>query len=150
MPPAYAPLTENSRRPSRPAVSGLFDKLVTELPGILAWAVAGCQEWLKHGLEPPGAVKEATLELQRENDPLAAFLLSCCRIEQGASTSTSALWNQYEAWAAAEGLTDKEKLRRLGFISRLKGRGFRLTRLGSGSILRGLTLVAPPGGESNY
>ncbi len=43
---------------TRVADRGLFDKLMRELPGILAWAVAGCQEWLKHGLEPPGAVKE--------------------------------------------------------------------------------------------
>ena len=32
----------------------LEEKLLTELPGILAWGVRGCLEWRERGLEPPG------------------------------------------------------------------------------------------------
>ena len=32
------------------------EKLVAELPGILAWAVEGCKAWRQRGLDPPEAV----------------------------------------------------------------------------------------------
>ncbi len=34
----------------------LFEKLKSELPGILSWAVEGCLEWQKNGLRPPPEV----------------------------------------------------------------------------------------------
>lgn len=40
------------RNPDR----GLKDKLLTELDGILQWALRGCLQWEKHGLDPPSAV----------------------------------------------------------------------------------------------
>ncbi len=82
--------------------------------------------------------------MQRENDPLAAFLQACCRIHAGASATTTALWNEYQAWADAEGLSEKERLTRLTLIGRLKRRGFRLYRLGPGSCLRGIALLNEP------
>jgi putative DNA primase/helicase len=38
----------------------LGEKLRAELPGILAWAVRGCVEWQKDGLQEPDVVKNAT------------------------------------------------------------------------------------------
>jgi putative DNA primase/helicase len=35
-------------------------KLRTELPGILNWAIRGCQRWQREGLGEPAAVKEAS------------------------------------------------------------------------------------------
>jgi putative DNA primase/helicase len=40
----------------------LKELLLTELPGILAWAVRRCLEWQKQGLRMPPAVHEATEE----------------------------------------------------------------------------------------
>ena len=39
-----------------PRSGGLRDKLIAELPGILAWAVRGGLLWQKEGLIPPAAV----------------------------------------------------------------------------------------------
>jgi putative DNA primase/helicase len=38
----------------------LAEKLQSELPGILRWAVEGCLAWQQEGLEPPLVVKRAT------------------------------------------------------------------------------------------
>jgi putative DNA primase/helicase len=40
--------------------SGLLAELLRELPGILAWSVAGCLEWLEKGLGTPPEVAAAT------------------------------------------------------------------------------------------
>src|SRR5262249_60312371 len=38
----------------------LPEKLKAELPGILAWMIRGCTDWLERGLAPPQLVTEAT------------------------------------------------------------------------------------------
>ena len=38
----------------------LKKKLLSELPGILCWAINGCLEWQKSGLQPPQEVIGAT------------------------------------------------------------------------------------------
>ena len=48
-------------------------KLTAELPGILAWAVQGCQDWLADGLRPTERVLAATDEYRAESDVLGAF-----------------------------------------------------------------------------
>lgn len=52
----------------------LDDKLAAELPGILNWAVRGCLEWQKRGLESPESVKEATASYRDEMDNFKLFL----------------------------------------------------------------------------
>ena len=43
----------------------LGDALRAEAPGILTWAVEGCLEWQKGGLQPPECVEIATAEYRR-------------------------------------------------------------------------------------
>jgi len=43
-------------------MSEVLQSFDAEMPGILAWAVAGSQLWLSHGLKLPDAVKQATSE----------------------------------------------------------------------------------------
>jgi putative DNA primase/helicase len=44
----------------------LGEQLLQELPGILNWAVEGCQAWLREGLVPPRVVQEATASYRKE------------------------------------------------------------------------------------
>ena len=60
----------------------LFEKLQSELGGILAWAVEGCRRWQKEGLIAPHAVDMRTAEFISDNDPLKSFIESRC-IRQG-------------------------------------------------------------------
>ena len=53
---------------------GLEERLLGELSGILDWAVRGCLEWQRRGLEPPAAVQAATASYRTDSDPLAEFL----------------------------------------------------------------------------
>ena len=56
----------------------LREQLLRELPGILNWAVQGCQAWLREGLEPPREVQEATAAYRNEMDPISEFLQARC------------------------------------------------------------------------
>jgi putative DNA primase/helicase len=56
----------------------LFDKLKTEWPGILQWAVEGSLAWRKAGLAPPHAVTAATDEYLAEEDAVARWIDECC------------------------------------------------------------------------
>jgi putative DNA primase/helicase len=76
----------------------LREKLLAELPGILAWAVRGCLDWQQHGLNPPGAVVKATAEYKSAMDTLAMFLNECCMADHNAWTATMELYQAYTAW----------------------------------------------------
>jgi putative DNA primase/helicase len=52
----------------------LKEKLLDELPGILAWVVRGCLAWQRDGLTPPQSVTAATAAYRQEMDTLADFL----------------------------------------------------------------------------
>ena len=46
----------------------LADRLISELPGILQWAMQGCIEWKKIGLAPPASVLKSTEEYRDDNE----------------------------------------------------------------------------------
>jgi len=56
----------------------LYEPLVKEAAGILAWAIRGAVAWLNNGLEPPAVVWNATVAYEAENDPLQTFLDETC------------------------------------------------------------------------
>jgi putative DNA primase/helicase len=58
--------------------SKLPEKLRAELPGILAWAVRGCLEWQRAGLQPTEKINQATREYREEQDLLGQFFAACC------------------------------------------------------------------------
>jgi putative DNA primase/helicase len=53
-------------------------RLALELPGILAWCVRGCVDWVQYGLKTPDTVKEATAEYRAEEDSLGNFIIEEC------------------------------------------------------------------------
>lgn len=77
----------------------LSEKLREELPGILAWAVRGCAEWRRIGLQPPASVTDATIEYRGEEDSLAEFVEEEVVFEQGAIVAATTLWNRFRFWA---------------------------------------------------
>src|SRR4030095_9190084 len=50
----------------------LHEKLRTEWPGILGWAIEGCLNWQREGLNPPAIVSEATDDYLATEDLLAS------------------------------------------------------------------------------
>ena len=81
----------------------LFDKLMAEAPGILAWVVRGCLEWHRDGLKPPEAVKAATQAYREEMDVLGAFIEERCVMKPGISIRAKALYENYRVWCDESG-----------------------------------------------
>ncbi len=89
--------------PERDRDKDLPDKLKSELPGILAWMVAGAAEWLKHGLGLPTEVKEATESYQSEQSVIQIFLDSCCTIRPDVTAEAQPFFQAFDVWRTSEG-----------------------------------------------
>ncbi len=99
----------------------LRSSLSEELPGILRWAVEGCQMWLESGLRMPDEVRDATDGYRQESDVLGDFLDECCERDASAAVEATALYQRYKSWAAQSGehtMSQKE------FGTALEERGF--------------------------
>jgi putative DNA primase/helicase len=85
----------------------LPQRLLTELPGVLAWAVEGCRRWRERGLDAPEAVSLATRRYRDENNHLPAFMEEHYVKRAGAQVQVSALKQEYQGWCA---LRDEQPL----------------------------------------
>jgi putative DNA primase/helicase len=108
-----------------------------ELPGILAWAVRGCRDWLREGLQVPAPVRAATIEYRSEMDVIARFLDEQCILDPNASEGASALYARFQATV---GQADRCNPTRFG--KELKRREFGKIRDSRGAIRwTGLRLI---------
>lgn len=98
----------------------LRDRLIDELPGILAWIVRGCEDWRARRLRPPDGVRAATNSYREESDPLAAWIEHSCVIDLQAFQSASELYRSYEQYAQNSG---EEPIAQTTFGLRLNERG---------------------------
>lgn len=115
----------------------LPSKLRAEHPGILAWCVRGCLQWLADGLAAPTAVDSATAVYRDEQDTVGAFLADCCVIKSEASGKASELYAAYKAWCDANG---ENVIIGRQFGERMTGRGFQRYR-NNGVCYRGVGLI---------
>jgi P4 family phage/plasmid primase-like protien len=81
----------------------LSEKLRGELPGVLAWIVRGCTEWLREGLKAPEEVRQATRAYRAEMDVLAAFLADCCQRGEDEEAFAGELWGAWKRWCEETG-----------------------------------------------
>ncbi|HEX04836.1 MAG TPA: hypothetical protein ENH10_06725, partial [Bacteroidetes bacterium] len=78
-------------------------------PAILAWAVQGCLDWQKKGLQIPASVTNATEEYRQEMNPLSDFIMDCCTVDTNDQTQwepTSNLRQAYQYWMQTNGSTN--------------------------------------------
>lgn len=95
----------------KPAVvdKRLYEKLVREAPGILAWMMKGAQAWYNHGLMKCSAVQEETDTYLDEQDTLGAWLADCVEVnphqaaQREGFASTEELHACYSRWKANHG-----------------------------------------------
>jgi putative DNA primase/helicase len=97
----------------------LPDRLRAEYPGILAWCVEGCLDWLEMGLEIPAAVEDATAEYRRESDVIGEFLASECTIMPELRARATPLYARYQGWAGNDAVNQRK------FGKAMVERGFR-------------------------
>ena len=73
----------------------LSEKLKAELPGILNWALAGCLDWQKNGMQEPESVRAATEEYAQENDVVGEFIDAFCEVSEGVEAPATELFEQF-------------------------------------------------------
>jgi putative DNA primase/helicase len=123
------------------------EKLRRELPGILAWAVRGCEQWRDPGLNPPAEVTRFTAEYREEMDSVGRFLAECCVLELEAETKSAVLYPAYKDYCERGG---ERPLPRSDFCQALEQHGCKPDRLGKKRTRcwKGLRLAADDDAES--
>jgi len=96
-------------------------KLRAELPGILTWAVRGCLEWQRNGLQPPQEVRAAVESYREDMDRLGDFITECCTVGTRCQSRASALYDLYKTWCALNG---EEAMNQTRFGRQLTDRGY--------------------------
>ncbi len=83
---------------------GLFDRLKTELPGILNWSIQGYQRLRERGyFKQPKSGAEALEEIINLASPVKAFIRDCCEIGAGLQIDVDFLWEEYTLWVEKTG-----------------------------------------------
>jgi putative DNA primase/helicase len=98
----------------------LDEKLQAELPGILAWAVEGCIEWQRRGLQPPQRIRAASNAYRKDCDFFGDFLDEGYVLDASARISQRQLWGAYRLWCEDNGFRSGSKKQ---FTRRLEDRG---------------------------
>ncbi len=118
----------------------LLQKLLNELPGILQWAIRGCLDWQRNGLNPPLTIREATQQYRKEMDTIAEFKDRCCIESNQAKSQVSEIYGAYEEFCDNSGYKSKDKQE---FRERLKELGLDEPKRSTGGKFywRGIRLV---------
>jgi putative DNA primase/helicase len=117
-------------------------ELEREAPGILRWALDGCQAWQREGglLRHPDSVIAATSAYAAEQDSLTDFLAARCVLTASASARAGELYEDYRKWAEG-GLPERERLSSRRFGEKCKTR-FQERRTNTGTQYMGVGLRA--------
>jgi putative DNA primase/helicase len=127
------PFDKRIQRPDK----HLSRKLRVELPGILAWALQGCLDWQRHGLDTCGAIEQAGAAYRQREDRLALFLGERCELDAAARVDNGELRDAYHAWEHARGSVPMHDL-----FDRLEKRGFAAGKSNGRRVRKGLRLVS--------
>jgi len=83
---------------------------MAELPGILAWAVAGAGLWIAEGLPQPEAVVMASQQWQEVSDRLGDFLAQYCERGENLRVPAGELFKVYQDYCEEAGLPPRERM----------------------------------------
>ena len=120
----------------------LTEKLLAERDGILAWALAGCLQWQRTGLQPPASVVSATEEYFEAEDALGQWIEERTHCHPEARAGTSDLYADWREWAERAGEYVGSIKR---FAELLVSRGFTHTRMHGGKrAFQGVALRPKP------
>ena len=83
---------------------GLTDKLLTELPGILNWSIAGWRRLQQCGnFQQPTSALDALQELEDLSSPVGAFVRERCDIGPGCEVEVGELYSAWRSWCETQG-----------------------------------------------
>ena len=81
----------------------LQEKLFTELPGILNWAIQGCLDWQKRGLQAPKVVTDAVSNYRAEMDVIGQWMGEHCAVAANLESKAGEAYQSYKRWAEQNG-----------------------------------------------
>jgi putative DNA primase/helicase len=81
----------------------LPEKLHTEWPAILRWAMDGCLEWQREGLNPPAVVTDATRAYLESEDAITLWVEDCTEPDANGWEPTGILFASWKRWAERAG-----------------------------------------------
>ncbi len=125
----------------------LFAKLKAEWPGVLEWAIRGCQEWQRLGLAPPEAVTKATAAYLDAEDAIANWIGESCDRDPQGWASAAELFASWKAWADKAGEFVGSQKR---FSQALEGRGIEPRRTREARGFAGISLKSPAQTEAYW
>ena len=84
--------------------TGLTERLLTERPGILLWAIEGWRRLRARGcFVQPTAADELLTELNDLTSPVSVFVRECCNVGPEYEVQRGDLYEAYAAWAKEHG-----------------------------------------------
>jgi len=109
---------------------GLTRKLITELPGILNWSIAGWRRLRDRGhfLQPQSAA-EVVEELCDLGSPIGTFVKERCVIGAGRNVDLDVLFLEWQIWSASQGREWSGDKQRFGRDLRAAVPGIRLKKV---------------------
>lgn len=116
----------------------LTEELKEEYPGILAWAVRGCIDWIQNGLGTPAEVIDATESYRDDMDIMSQFIEDCCKIGDEFTTLATPIYSRYCSWCE---LNNEKPMSQREFGLRLSEKGYTKERSGKGNKYTGIGLI---------
>lgn len=124
----------------------LEQKLRTEWPAILRWAIDGCLDWQTNGLARPSSVAKATADYFADQDLLGQWIDEECDSEPGNRWKSATSAALFASWLGYSTRAGEKAGSRKSFAEELERRGFE-NRKGTGGIreFRGIRLKPDSG-----
>jgi putative DNA primase/helicase len=122
-------------------------KLQAEYAGVLKWAIEGCLEWQRIGLDPPPIVREATDEYIRSQNVVSNWIEERCDTGYGLTAMSSELYGDFKTWTHHCG---EEGLKQADFNKALDELGFKFRKTKSFNSWDGLKLRARGGSSDGF
>lgn len=123
----------------------LPERLRADLPGVLAWLVAGYGEYLREGLEEPDSVAAEKQAYRDGADALGRFLDERAMLAANAFVKARELFAAWSSWCHENG---EQAGTEVVFAAAMSRRGIEKKRSSSGQVYRGVGLYASEGETS--
>jgi putative DNA primase/helicase len=115
----------------------LEEKLLKELPGIMARAVRGCLDWQRGGLRIPRSIQAATAQYRVDTDITGQWIDQDCEARAG---DRILIWEAFACYQHFCNEANVSTESRPAFTRRMEARGFPKQKSNGKDYLRGLRL----------
>jgi phage/plasmid-associated DNA primase len=119
----------------------LWPKLDVEAAGVLNWALTGCYEWQRGGLQVPEDVVKATATYRDDQDELKDWITERCIVDPSRSDRFRTLFVDYVAWCKR---AEQKPMGSKSFAQALNERQFVAKHTKHGDFRIGLAVQTSP------